>query len=57
MPDRTSVSISKETHRKLKDAADYHGLSVGHLLEIIINISLLGLPAILKKWLEQKSKK
>ena len=50
MTDKKSVQLDPDTHRSLKLAATEQGLSIERLVHIIVNVALLGLPAILKKW-------
>lgn len=52
------IRLEDETHRRLKEEAARQGLPMERLLDIIINIALLGIPAILRKYNEaQKGKK
>ena len=50
-----TVRISDEQHEALSRAAGARGYTIGRLLSIIIDVALLGIPAILRRWVKSKS--
>lgn len=45
-----TVNIDDRQHAALSAAAKANGYTVGRLLGIIIDVALLGIPAIIRKW-------
>lgn len=45
-----TVKISRRQHTALTEAANANGYTVGKLLSIIIDVALLGIPFVIRKW-------
>lgn len=45
-----TVQISDEHHAALSHAAKENGTTIGRLLGIILDVTLLGIPTVIWKW-------